>query len=254
MNPELPSPFETPQQEFVPAVEETRPFWGWDDVLLFAGGVLPAILLATLLQKGGLIVLPAFFKSRLVQMLTVQSLFYILLMTVLWLIISVRHGRPFWSALDWRFPFQGVFFAFTLGPMIALSVGVLGVAFKAPRITMPFEDAVTGTASIILMGLFVAILGPVFEELVFRGFLLPLLERSIGLWPAIIAAAAPFALMHGPQYHWSWQHLLLVGYAGVVFGWMKVSRGSTAAAAITHGTYNLFFYSAFLAQQTRPPV
>jgi membrane protease YdiL (CAAX protease family) len=186
-------------------------------------------------------------------MLAVQSLFYILLMGALWFVVSLRHRRPFWQSLSWRFPFRGMIFAAMLGPALAISVGVLGLALKAPRIRMPFDDVLTGTVSIVLLGLFVGVLGPVFEELLFRGFLYPLLVRSIGVWPAIVAAAAPFALLHGPQYQWSWQHLLLVGYAGVIFGWMRMSTGSTAAAAFTHATYNLFFYAAFVAQSTRPP-
>jgi membrane protease YdiL (CAAX protease family) len=55
--------------------------------------------------------------------------------------------------------------------------------------------------------------------------------------------------MHGPQYGWSWQHVVLVGVAGVVFGMVRHKTGSTAAAAAIHATYNLTFFAAFVFQR-----
>src|SRR5256885_2249784 len=73
-------------------------------------------------------------------------------------------------------------------------------------------------------------LGPVSEELIFRGFLFPLLARTFGVVVAILGAALPFALLHGPQYAWSWRHILLVLLAGCAFGWVRHRTGSTAVA------------------------
>jgi membrane protease YdiL (CAAX protease family) len=92
------------------------------------------------------------------------------------------------------------------------------------------------------------VLGPLFEELLFRGFLQPLLQRALGPWPAIFLAATGFAVLHGAQYKWSWQHLLLVGWAGVAFGYARYTTGSTAAAALLHGGYNLTFFVGYLIQ------
>ena len=48
--------------------------------------------------------------------------------------------------------------------------------------------------------LFIAVIGttlaPICEEIVFRGFLQPLLVRSLGAVPGILLAAAAFGLMH----------------------------------------------------------
>ena len=94
--------------------------------------------------------------------------------------------------------------------MLAITTLTLGVLLKAPPVSLPIEDLISDRRSLFIMVLFLTIFGPVFEELVFRGFLFPLLARSLGPWPAIILAATPFALIHGSQYHWHWQHLLLV--------------------------------------------
>jgi len=84
------------------------------------------------------------------------------------------------------------------------------------------------------------------EELAFRGFLMPLLVRSFGAAIGIAGAAIPFALLHGDQYAWTWQYVLLVALAGVAFGWLRYRTGSTMASALMHSTYNATFYAAFL--------
>ena len=99
-----------------------------------------------------------------------------------------------------------------------------------------------------LLRIFAVVLGPVFEELLFRGFLQPLLERALGRWLAILLAATGFAMLHGQQYQWAWQQLLVVGLAGVAFGYARYKTGSTAAAALLHGGYNLTFFVGSLIQ------
>ncbi len=90
------------------------------------------------------------------------------------------------------------------------------------------------------------IIGPVCEELAFRGFLMPLLVRSFGPIPGIFGAALPFAVLHGDQYAWTWQYLALVALAGAVFGWLRYRTHSTLASALMHSTYNATFYAAFI--------
>ena len=90
------------------------------------------------------------------------------------------------------------------------------------------------------------IIGPVCEELAFRGFLMPLLVRSFGWVAGIIGAALPFALLHGDQYSWTWQYIVLVAFAGMVFGWVRYRTGSTMASALMHSTYNATFYAAYV--------
>ncbi len=80
---------------------------------------------------------------------------------------------------------------------------------------------------------------------------MPLLSRKFGVWVGIVMAAVPFALLNGPQYAWSWQHIALLVLASVAFGGVRRITGSTAAAAMTHATYNLTFFSAFLVTQSR---
>ena len=100
-----------------------------------------------------------------------------------------------------------------------------------------------------MVGFFATTLGPLAEELVFRGFLQPLMMRTFGTAAGIVLASLPFSLAHGPQYSWSWRHVLLLFLASVVFGVVRWRTGSTAASTLVHATYNLTFFTGFLLQR-----
>ena len=95
--------------------------------------------------------------------------------------------------------------------------------------------------------LFGVVLGPIYEELFFRGFLLPLLAKTFGAAGGIVLSAIPFALLHGPQNRWAWQQVTMVGVAGLAFGFVRHRTGSTAASTILHSCFNLTQFVAFLA-------
>jgi hypothetical protein len=134
------------------------------------------------------------------------------------------------------------------GPALALLVASLGVVLQTPEIQMPIKDLFTDRFSIALVAVFATTLGPLCEELAFRGFLLPLVARSLGPAAGVLIAALPFAILHGPQYSWSWRHILLIALAGMVFGWMRLRSRSTLAATLMHAGYNFTFFSAYLFQ------
>jgi membrane protease YdiL (CAAX protease family) len=82
------------------------------------------------------------------------------------------------------------------------------------------------------------VLGPLFEEVIFRGFLFRPLERSFGGIAAIVITSAVFAVPHGAQYGWAWQMLLLLFAAGAAFGLVRWKTGSLWPAITMHMTYN----------------
>jgi len=134
------------------------------------------------------------------------------------------------------------------GPLVAMTIGFLGVVLHTPQKQMPLQKLVDGPVGMVMFGLFSVVLGPVTEELAFRGFLLPLAIRSLGVAGGILTAALPFAVLHGPEYAWTWQYIVLVGFAGVVFGAVRWYTGSTLASALMHSTYNLTFFAAFVSR------
>jgi len=219
----------------------TRPFWGYEDLALFFGAVLPSVGIAAITVR------PFHFPNEGVRTVAFQCVFYALLLSVLYFLIAKRQGRPLWSSLGWTFQFPPLWGA--AGPPLAISLAVLAGALHAPEEPL-IQNLITDRLSLILLMIFGVLIGPVFEELVFRGFLLPVLADSLGDWGGIVLAAALFALLHGPEYHWAWQVLLTVGLAGVVFGIARAKTGSTAAAATLHIGYNATLFAGFLVQRS----
>jgi membrane protease YdiL (CAAX protease family) len=225
-----------------------EPFWGYEELALFIGAVLPSVLLAELLIRAGRALAPAALSSEAAKTFAFQSLIYALLLGALYLLISWRYGLPFWRSLRWTFEYHGAWLCFIAGPAMAIALSALGAALRTPPAS-PIQDLVTDRRSLVIVMLFVTLLGPAFEELVFRGFLFPLLARSLGPWPGMVLAAVPFALLHGPQNRWEWQQVVLVGMAGLVFGYVRYKTGSTAAATTVHVGYNVTFFMGFLVQR-----
>jgi membrane protease YdiL (CAAX protease family) len=223
-------------------------FWGFEDLALFLGAILPAWLMGALLVRFGQSLAPGAFSNEAVRALSFQSAIYALLIGALYMVITFRYRRPLWQSLGWVAPERGAVWCVFGGPALAIGLSALGVLLRAPEVPTPVENLISGRASLLLVAFFAVVLGPLFEELLFRGFLLPLLQRALGPWPAIVLAAVGFSLLHGAQYKWSWQDLLLIGLAGVAFGYARYKTGSTAAAALLHGGYNLSFFAGYLIQ------
>lgn len=224
-----------------------EPFWGYEDVLIFAALALPSLLFAALLSQAVFLIL-GLAPPKAVKVLIPQFLGYGFLFAALYLLLRLKYGRPFWTSLGFVIPRHGMTASLMYGPVVAFSIAILGALIRTPQIDMPIRELLSDNVSILMMGIFATTLGPLCEELAFRGFLQPLLQRTFGGVAGIVLAALPFAFLHGPQYGWSWRHILLLSLAATAFGWTRYKTGSTAAAAVMHATYNLTFFIAFLLQ------
>lgn len=223
--------------------------WTYEDLGLLLGAILPCLLLSGVLERLGRSLAPTLLSESGVQALIFQSWLYLLLLGVLYLLAVKRHEQPLWQALGWITPFPGAWWCVFLAPVLAIGVSAAGALLRAPILQTPAEQLLAGRASMVAVAGFGTIIGPAFEELIFRGFLQSLFTRSLSPALAISAAAAPFALLHGPEYEWSWQHVLLIFGAGWVFGYVRHRTGSTAGAALLHMGYNLTLFAAYVAQR-----
>jgi membrane protease YdiL (CAAX protease family) len=225
---------------------ERGSFLGFEDLALFLSAILPAVMGAVIVVRVGRAFAPRAFSSEAVQALVFQSAIYVFLGGALHLLLTVRHRRPLWKSLGWTMQFRGAWWCLAGAPVLAVAISAAGALLHAPNIPTPVESLITSPASLAAVLVFAALFGPLFEELVFRGFLYPLLATNLGPWPAILLAALAFGLLHGPEYQWYWQDVLLVGVAGIAFGFARYRTGSTAAAALLHIGYNATLVVAFL--------
>jgi membrane protease YdiL (CAAX protease family) len=218
--------------------DRREPVWGYGDLALFLSAVLPSLALAAMLARASRMVAPGWFFSDAVRTLVFQSFMYVFLVGALYLVITWRYGAPFWTSLGWTFPIPNAVLVLAAGPAFAIALSALGVLLRAPLDSSQIEVLIKSRASLAAIILFGVVLAPIFEEMLFRGFLLPLLMRSMGPGLGILLTAVPFALLHGAQNHWAWQPVLLIGIAGVAFGYVRYKAGSTTAAFLMHSAYN----------------
>ena len=229
-----------------PTPHAPQPFWDYNDLFMFAVLLIPSLgislVFAFLLMKfttlslGWKLILP-------------QLVLYALGLSGMAALLRFRYDQPLWRSLGWKAtPFSVTLSALLLGPVLALSVTLVGAALKTPEIDLPFQQMLGSQATTISLGIVVVILGPVCEELAFRGFLMPLLIRSLGAVGGIVATGVLFGSIHGYEYEWSWRHMLLISLVGCAFGWAKYKTQSTATAAFMHSTFNLTQFAAFLWQ------
>jgi membrane protease YdiL (CAAX protease family) len=231
----------------VTGVEERRdPFWSYQDLLIILCLALPCFLLAMLLTKVVLMFVPALRAGKAAELLPAQFIGYAFWFGCLAVLLRMRYNAPFWRAMHFRMPACSILPSLALGAALSITVAATATLLRTPQIDSTLEDLLRDRTSIIIVGFFATTLGPMCEELIFRGFVLPLLVRSIGPLGGILLTAIPFALMHGPQYHWSWQHLALLSGVGCAFGWARYSTGSTAVPAVMHAGYNATLFAAYL--------
>lgn len=98
----------------------------------------------------------------------------------------------------------------------------------------PFLNLPTGTLGIVLNYLWMVLVAPVFEEVLFRGGLLGTLKKH-GNWFAVIVSALLFGLAHV-----NISQMLYATALGVMLGIMYVRAGSVVPCIITHICINFF--------------
>ncbi len=241
-----------PGQPLLERREQTA-FWGYNDLLLFIGLAPLCLALGYVLIKLPLKLLHVHPAAQAEELLPEQLLGYVFLFAALAMIFRQSYGRPFWASLGWRrmrLPFALIVCA---GMITALVVGAASNLIHVPQTANPMTELMQSRTAVLLMAIFGVTVAPVCEELAFRGFLQPLLARSLGAAPAILLAAIPFGLLHYQEYGNSWRHALIISGAGAAFGAMRHFTASTKAAALMHASYNALFFFALLSDSKDLP-
>jgi len=96
----------------------------------------------------------------------------------------------------------------------------------------------------LALTLVVISIGPVVEELLFRGMLLSALLRHLRTAWAVPASAALFALVHLPDLHWLWYALPNLVLLGMALAWLRLRSGSLWPSVVAHGCNNLLAMAA----------
>jgi membrane protease YdiL (CAAX protease family) len=228
-----------------PPPPERDPFWGYGDLLWFFGLAIPSLLAGWAV---GWLTL-ASLKLKVVSLAAEMIVLYGLLFGSLRLMFRLWYGRPFWRSLGWTPIRLPVMWVMLCGMITAVLVALASSLIHTPTGENPMTQLMDTRLDVLVMCVLGVTLAPLCEELVFRGFLQPVLVRSLGAVPGILLAALPFGLLHFQEYGNSWRHALIIAMAGVAFGWMRQATGSTKAAAIMHAAYNSLFFIALMTEK-----
>jgi membrane protease YdiL (CAAX protease family) len=151
------------------------------------------------------------------------------------LLLEVKYHARFWNAIRWNWPgMAGVGFM-GLG-VLMLGLDLVGRFLPMPK-TTPFDQFFERPMDAYLTAAFAITLGPLMEELFFRGFLYPVLARRMGAFWGIILTALPFGLIHYLQYR-SWSAVFIIVLVGVVLTMVRAVTKSVASSFLAHVGYN----------------
>ena len=100
-----------------------------------------------------------------------------------------------------------------------------------------FDDMFGGGRGLVATVLYVVVLGPVLEELMFRGLVLHVLLRRFSPWVAIVISSALFAAIHLNP----WQASSAF-WGGLVLGWIAIKTRSLWPCVICHALFNGLSY------------
>lgn len=103
----------------------------------------------------------------------------------------------------------------------------------------------------IMLILYTVVLGPISEELIFRGVTLSLAKKQMPFFAANIFQAALFGLLHLNPIQGFYAFII-----GLVFGYIAHNRGTIKASVILHIIYNFIgmFIAALLPSSDSMPV
>jgi membrane protease YdiL (CAAX protease family) len=165
-----------------------------------------------------------------------QVFAYLLILGFMLLIVKRDPSQDFRQAIRWNWPNNWPTY---LIAGIALSFALQGIAHFLPiPKELPMDRFFRTPAEAWALSLFGVTFAPLLEELLFRGFLYPVLVRRFGVAIALPATAAGFGLIHAAQLGWSWGPVLVIFIVGLAFTITRAVTKSVAAPLIMHVAYN----------------
>src|SRR5215469_11161216 len=99
--------------------ESRVPVWGYEDLAVFLGAVLPSFAVALVSVWLCRRFAAHAFSSEGFAQLVFQSVFYLLLLGVLRIILDWKYQAPFWRSLGCSFVFRRPWLYVALGPVLS---------------------------------------------------------------------------------------------------------------------------------------
>ena len=160
-------------------------------------------------------------------------------LAMLWLLLR-QHGDTSWQWLQWRLSgrallvaLRGLLICF---PLVLLTSWIVSRLLPEAGGSNPLLELVLESRnplSLLVFAVTATVLAPLYEELVFRGVVLPAIVNRFGAMVGVVAASALFAAAH----------LSLVEFAplfvlGIVLGWLRLKSSGLSSSVLMHSAWN----------------
>lgn len=198
-----------------------------------------------------------------------QAAQYLITFAACLAVFPIVWHKSFFDGIHW----SGFFAWLRAGRLVSAAVlcffvaMINGMLMPGPT-NAPIDELFRAPGAAWVLFAFGVTLAPFFEEMAFRGFLLPSLctawdwtnEHITGAprrpldqdghpqWSLAamlfgsVVTSVPFALMHGAQTSWSLGPFLLLIFVSLVFCWVRLSTRSLAASTMVHACYNFMLF------------
>jgi uncharacterized protein len=202
-----------------------------------------------------------------------EAFTYLTALTISWLLFPVLWKRSFPDGIKANpdAARRNAIKLIPIGIVLSFTVQAVSSLVTLPK-NIPMDDFFRTPSDIWIITLFGVLLAPLFEEVLFRGFLLPAfaiaydwlsLPRTPAardLWnstnkitlPALIFSAILtsilFTALHGQQVAYAWPVLILLFCVSLALTFIRVRLRSVLASTLVHASYNFtIFLTAFVA-------
>jgi membrane protease YdiL (CAAX protease family) len=235
----------------LPELERPEPRNPWSGVDLIVFAVFFG--LTVLVLPAGLIWLWRFFDPGLkadeltaVDLVLVQGLMNLVLVGFIAFLVKTVHRRRFLDAIHWyrNYEFANGFLI-ALGATLAVSVLIVS-SFFPPSSPPPIEKLLSSSRAMWIFAIFGIGIAPLFEEIIFRGFLFEVLAEMRGTRIAVPVTAVLFALLHVPQLWGSWAGVALIFLVGYILSLIRKRSNSLIPSLIMHTSYNAMLFGVFV--------
>jgi membrane protease YdiL (CAAX protease family) len=105
-----------------------------------------------------------------------MTLAYLVMLAAMYVLVTRHRRSPFWQAVGWRWP-SGLWLGYmAAGSVLAVGLGLLSRFLPIPK-SLPMDRFFQDRQGAFLMMFFGVTVAPFAEEMLFRGFLYPVLDR-----------------------------------------------------------------------------
>ena len=220
-----------------PQLERT-PFWDYFDLLLIIGLSFVSLLIAYVAIGGWIHFHPALKGDMMQFALPLQFVAYALIYLSFFLVFKLKYDRPVLASLGFHRTRYSLAAAGAGGVLLAFGIGIVANFIHTPKVDTPFDQLVKTPLSFALLALTAIVAAPLFEEMMFRGFLQPLVSRTLGPVLGILLTAVLFGGLHASEYEFAWQYVAAITIVGLALGILRAKTDSTLPGTVMHGCFN----------------